>query len=334
MAAVAVLAAGCTPGVPRERVTFAVLAGVYYCAAPGVQVEGAMVDSADSLLRRAVADINGRKDVDFVVVGGDLLAGADALSLDRCKAILSELRMPYYAVLGEYDGPALPATPGSGAAPDALAAGQSRSAITWAFQGHGFSGAEAYWHHEVLPGLVMIGLDTVQPGSKGGHVSAEQLAWLERTLAAAAGKSVIVVGHHSLVPLHPLDEGAAWAHMLVDNAAAVRQVLERHPNVLMVLSAHHHFAEGRVSGRIVYLAAPSVSIWPLAYHLVRLTPKEAGPMWVPLADDDVARRAQDRLLSSAEYRGVFPAGEDGDTACVRLFGMKKTEVYLLPTIRP
>jgi hypothetical protein len=31
---------------------------------------------------------------------------------------------------------------------------------------------------------------------------------------------------------------------------------------------------------------------------------------------------------------VFPAGEDGDTACVRLFGGKKMEIYPLPTIRP
>jgi hypothetical protein len=77
-----------------------------------------------------------------------------------------------------------------------------------------------------------------------------------------------------------------------------------------------------------------VSVWPLAYYLVRLTPKEAGPMWVPLADDDLSRRAQERLLASPQYRGVFAAGEDGDTACVRLFGAKKTEVYVLPSFRP
>jgi hypothetical protein len=67
---------------------------------------------------------------------------------------------------------------------------------------------------------------------------------------------------------------------------------------------------------------------------VRLSPKEAEAVWVPLAGDDLTRRAQNRLLRSTEYRGVFPAGEDGDTACVRLFGGKKMEVYTLPAIRP
>jgi 3',5'-cyclic AMP phosphodiesterase CpdA len=354
----AAVAAGCgAPSVPRERITFAVLAGVYYAAAPDVKVEGAMVEDSEALLRKAVADLNAVKDLDFVILAGDLLARADGPSLDRALTILADLKAPYYAVLGENDGPAPPpppapaaasaaapatgaaAAPATGAATAAPAAtlvppGQSRSAVTWALQGRGFSGPEGYWSREVLPGLLVVGLDTVQPGRRGGHLAERQLEWLDRTLSAHPDKAVLVAAYHELMPLHALDEGAAWRHRLVDNAAAARAVLERHPNVLAVLAGVSHFAEGRVSGRIVYLASPSVGIWPLAYHLVRLSPKEAEAVWVPLAGDDLTRRAQNRLLRSTEYRGVFPAGEDGDTACVRLFGGKKMEVYTLPAIRP
>jgi 3',5'-cyclic AMP phosphodiesterase CpdA len=180
----------------------------------------------------------------------------------------------------------------------------------------------------------VAGLDTVRPGQVGGHVDAAQLAWLDRTLTANAGKTVIIVGHHALLPLHALDEGAAWSDMLVDNAAEVRAVLERHRNVLAVVSGHHHLAASRVSGTVLYLASPSVSVWPLAYHMVKVTPTEAEAVWIPLADESLARRAQERLLSSRRYRGVFPSGEDGDTACVRLFGGNKMEVVPLPGIRP
>jgi len=186
----------------------------------------------------------------------------------------------------------------------------------------------------VLPGLVLVGLDTVQPGRREGRVSARQLEWLDRTLAARGDKSVIIVAYHELVPLHVLDEGATWRHKLVDNAAAVQQVLEKHRNVLAVLAGNCHFAEGRVSGRVMYLSSPSLAVWPLAYLLVQLTPKQAETVWVPVAPEDLARRAQDRLLRSPEYRGVFPSGEDGDTTCMRLFGGKKMEVYPLPGIRP
>ena len=351
----ALIAAGCgAPGVPRDRITFAVLSGSYCSAAPDAAVEGAMVEDSEALLAKAVADLNRAKDLDFVIFAGDLLARADGLSLDRAKAILADLRVPYYAILGGSDGPAgLPkepaARPAGGAAapvsttpvnaapanaPAAMPGGLNRDAIIWALQGHGFSGPEGYWSQEVLPGLLLVGLDTVRTGRREGHVSARQLEWLGRTLAAKGDKSVILVAYHELVPLHPLDEGATWRHKLVDNAAEVRQVLEKHPNVLAVLSGNSHFAEGRVSGRTLYLSSPSLAVWPLAYQLVQLTPKQAEVVWVPVAPDDLARRAQDRLLRSPEYRGVFPSGEDGDTTCMRLFGGKKLETYSLPGMRP
>ena len=325
-----VMATGCgTPSVPRDRVTFAVLAGIYYAAEPGSKVEAAVVEDSEVLLRKAVAGLNAKKDLDFVVLAGDLLARADGLSIDRLHAILSDLRVPYYAVLGATDGPGVAEKGATGSS-----GGMSRTSIIWAFQGHGFSGAEGYWSHEILPGMMLVGLDTVEAGREGGHVDARQLEWLERTLSAAGDKAVIVAGYHGLMPLHPLDEGSAWRDRLVDNAAAVRQVLDRHPNVLAVLSGAAHFAEGRVAGRIAYLSSPSVSVWPLAYHLMRLSPKEVEAVWVPLAGDEVGRRAQEKLLASSQYRGVFPGGEDGDTACVRLFGGKKLAVYPLPALRP
>jgi len=158
------LAAGCAgPGIPRERVTLAIVAGVYYSADPGVRVDAAMVEDSETLLKKTVADLNAMKNVDFVVVGGDLLARADPVSLDRAKAMLSELKMPYSVVLGEHDGPVPPAKAAEGEA--AAAAGVSRSTIIWAFQGHGFSTAEGYWVQEVLPGLVLVGLDTVAPAA-------------------------------------------------------------------------------------------------------------------------------------------------------------------------
>ena len=324
------VAAGCAPSVPGGRVKFANLAGIYYSASPatagkpGVEVEAALVEESETLLRRAVAQLNAEKNLDFVVLTGDLLARADAASLDRAKAILADLAVPYYLVLGDHDGPAGAADAGA----------LSRTSVLWAFQGHGFDGPEGYWCREVLPGLVLVGLDTAAGGRGKGHVDARQLEWLDRTLAEHKSKAVLVAAHHGLMALHPLDEGSAWRDLLVDNGEAVRQVLARHANVLAVLTGHHQFADGRVSGRIVYLAAPSVSVWPLAYHLVNLTKTETEAVWVPLDQGDLALRAQERLLVSEMYRGVFPPGEDGDTACVRLFGGGKMTVVPLPAIRP
>ena len=326
------VAAGCTPAVPRPPVTFAVMAGAYCSAKGDAEVEAAVVEESERLLRRAVADLNDRKGIAFAVVAGDLLARADPLSLDRARAILDELAIPYYVVLGEHDGPVFVDEAATAVAEEER--GASRSTVLWTFQGHGISGPQGYWAREARPGVVVVGLDTVDPGRRTGHVDQRQLQWLDRTLTANQGKMVLVVGHHGLVPLHPLDEGKAWRHLLVDNAAEVRDVLERHRNVVMVVTAHHHFAGGRIAGRIVYLASPSISVWPMAYHVVRVTQADAEAVWVPVAPEAVARRGLEVMLASRPYRGVFPEGEDGETACVRLFGGKKMQEFRLPAIRP
>lgn len=330
------LAAGCTPAIPRPTVRFAVMAGSYYSAQRDVSVEAAAVEASDDLLRRAVADVNRRENVDFVLVAGDLLARAEPLSLDRARAALDELRVPYVVVLGDHDGPAPPGTasPADGQPGGAEDGGLSRSTVLWAFQGRGIDGPDGYWARTVPPGVVVVGLDTAAPGRRAGHVDARQLAWLDATLSRHQGRMVLVVAHHGLVPLHPLDEGEAWSYLMVDNAAEVRQVLARHPNVVLVVTAHHHFAGGRIAGRIVYLASPSLAVWPMAYHLVRVDEQEAEAVWVSPAPEDVVRQGLERLLDSPTLRGVFPKGEDGDTACVRLFGGNKMKTYRLPTIRP
>ena len=319
---VGVLLAGCVPTWAGGHVRFAVLAGVYYSPSPDVAVEGALVEDAPALLSRAVAQLADTQGLDFVLVAGDLLARADALALDRAKAALDELPVPYYVVLGDHDGP------------DDAGRGLSRSSLIWALQGHGFDGPQGYWCREVKPGLVVIGLDTGGAGRMAGHVDARQLDWLERTLQTHRDQAVLVLAHHGLMALHPLDEGSAWRDLLVDNRDAVREVLARHPNVLVVVTGHHHFADGRASGPTVYLAAPSVSVWPLAYQLVDASAKEVEAVWVPLDSGALARKAQERLLGSEMYRGVFPAGEDGETGCVRLFGGGKMVVVPLPAIRP
>lgn len=318
-----ILAAGCGGAavVPHEKITFANLAGIYFSATPGTQVDGALVEDSEALLVRAVTDLNKAKDLNFVVISGDLFARADALSLDRAKGVLAELKAPYYVVFGDHDVPA-------------DKEGMSRTVLALAFQGHGFEGPENYWAHEAAPGLLLVGLDTAQAGRRAGHVDATQLDWLDKTLTQNANKAVVVVAHHGLAQIHPLDEGSEWRDLLADNADEVRAVLARHKNVVLVVTGHHHMAAGSVSGSSIYLAGPSLSVWPLAYHLVRLTPREAEAVWVSVGTDDQTRRAQDRLLTSKSLRGVFPPGEDGDTACVRFFGGNKMEVYPLQDIRP
>ena len=98
-----------------------------------------------------------------------------------------------------------------------------------------------------------------------GGISPAQLAWLEKTLAAAgaAKEPVIVCGHH---PLMPESGHQAW------NSREVLAVLERHPCVRAYLCGHNHAgAEVIVNGR-PYITFKSILHQPqvTAYAVLRL----------------------------------------------------------------
>ncbi|HEU5471051.1 MAG TPA: TIGR03767 family metallophosphoesterase [Actinophytocola sp.] len=123
-------------------------------------------------------------------------------------------------------------------------------------RGHGFGGwnlatGNAYYAFDrgVVRGLV---LDTVNPnGGANGSIDAEQFAWLERELSAgssrhldAAGNRVsrrcrdrlfILFSHHTIDTM----DNIAGAPPRI-GGAGVRELLLRHPNVVLWVNGHTH----------------------------------------------------------------------------------------------
>lgn len=99
-----------------------------------------------------------------------------------------------------------------------------------------------------------------------GGLSATQLAWLGRelTAATAAGERVILCGHH---PVLPADAHQLW------NAAAVIDLIDRHPCVIAWLNGHNHAGAEQVRNGVPYLTFKSVLHHPAttAYSLISVT---------------------------------------------------------------
>lgn len=86
-------------------------------------------------------------------------------------------------------------------------------------------------------GVRIITLDSSVPGRSHGLVDAEQLGWLQRTLAADAARGTVVVVHHPPVaPFTPLHQGIGLI-----NAQRLVELLGD-SDVRLVLSGHHHHA--------------------------------------------------------------------------------------------
>ena len=321
------VAAGCTPGRTRgDGLTFVAISNVL------LRPEGATEGDATALprLERAIREINEAQDVDFVILLGNLLASGEALALDRARTALSELTKPYYVVLGP-EG--LDGTAPGGDVDTTRPAG--RGLITWTFRDHGFTGPVPYWDAEQKGGLVLLALDTAAPGAgEPGHVDAEQLQWLDRTLGKYPNKAVAILSYHALVSLHPFDNTHHWRSRLIDNPKEVADVLARHDNVSTVLSASHGFAASKVIGKVVHMSVPGLSTWPLAYNVVTAGPRMLERQYIPIGSRAESLAAFERLVGDRTVRQLFGPGERDEDRIIQTFGGKKSEAWNLSVLRP
>jgi len=89
--------------------------------------------------------------------------------------------------------------------------------------------------------------------SPAGYLSPDQLAWIDRTLAARPEVSAFVCLHHPPVPVGiPFLDG-----MILTDAAPFADVIRRHPHVARVLAGHAHRDVSALFAGTLMTIAPS-----------------------------------------------------------------------------
>jgi Icc protein len=106
--------------------------------------------------------------------------------------------------------------------------------------------------------LRLVVLDTTRPGEDPGALDAERLAWLDAELTAGPGVPTLLAMHHP-----PLSAGVpAWDELglPVTDRAALAEVVERHPQVRLLVAGHvHRTITAELAGRAV-LTVPSTYV--------------------------------------------------------------------------
>jgi Icc protein len=231
----------------------------------------------EARLRAAVADANDRE-VDGVVVTGDLTEDGRPEEFDRVADVLSALNTPVVSVPGNHDVPKSfddhDTPPVSGFA-------------------ERFAPAE-FPFREQLGGVDVLGLNSASsPGGEldathDGAISDDQLAWLESTLPET--DTALVVSHHNLPGLDSAvsDEGYA-PHPPVGDAPAFVDALAGHDT--LHLSGHVHLPAA-ISGDVRGLVCPALSSFPQAYTLAEIGPEGTTLKLVPVADHEGVEEAR------------------------------------------
>lgn len=201
-------------------------------------------------LRRAVAHINASKQrPDVVVISGDLVDFGRADEYAVLRPELERLHMPFYLVPGNHD---------------------DRENLLAAFADHAWLPLSAAgpldWVVEEHP-VRLIGLDTTVPGEHGGRLDYVQLDWLNTQLSRRPDVPTVLVLHHP-----PFITGIGHMDLApFGNAAALEEVISRHPQVERLLCGHLHRPMQRRFGGSVACVCPGTS------HQIVLDLDEAAP---------------------------------------------------------
>jgi Icc protein len=132
----------------------------------------------------------------------------------------------------------------------------AREPMRQAFAGGGYLPREGFLNYviEDYP-MRIIGLDTLVPGEGGGALCSDRLRWIDRVLATAPDRPVLVLMHHP-----PFVTGISRMDRLgLDGTAAFAEIIRHHPQVERIACGHLHRAiESRFAGTMAG-TAPSTA---------------------------------------------------------------------------
>lgn len=230
----------------------------------------------------------------FVIFGGDQIhAGPnDRDSLFVFQEWTKQLAVPYYILLGNAE-----------VSPVAGKSKLARQDYLLAWRGRGVGPWESSWAFDPVPGVRIIGFDVTVDGKPYGEASSTGLAWLERELHASRNRKLVIIATHQLlVPTTPRDAAPEWSIWMVRNHAVVRDLIERYPNVRLVLSGHHHASKVETIGRITYVADPAIVTYPCAFRLYTVGPSGIYIRNIGLDEKAIVARARELLVADPYAR--------------------------------
>jgi Icc protein len=165
---------------------------------------------------------------DAILVTGDVADDRSARAYDHFRNQLRGLGTPVLCLPGNHDTPSLMAS---------------------MLNADGFR----YCGRSTFGGWTVVMLDSHLPSEPSGLVSTPELERLEVELRASAGSHVLVCLHHP-----PLPVGSAWLDAVgLSNGAELLAVIDRHPQVRVVLAGHVHQASDVERGAARFLTTPS-----------------------------------------------------------------------------
>ncbi len=210
-------------------------------------------------------------DLNFLLIPGDLTQHGEPENHRWLADRLSKLPYPAYVIPGNHD------------LVEQVATDRAIGADEFAgyYQKFGYDADRLYYSQVLLPGVRLIGLNSIFFDDQGkqismGRIDDEQLNWLRKTLAAAAEEMVLVMVHHNVIEHLP---GQMLSPMgrryMLQNASELLDILQK-SGVQLLFTGHLHIQDIAQYQGISEITTGSLVSYPHPYRVLEFQQNEQG----------------------------------------------------------
>ncbi|MGD1855969.1 MAG: metallophosphoesterase family protein [Leptolyngbyaceae cyanobacterium] len=205
--------------------------------------------------------------IDFLLLPGDLVQHGERENHQWLVSRLAQLPFPVYVVPGNHD------VVRRGGCDRTV----SLDEFVNLYQPFGYTEPDQpYYHHQLLDGLHLIGLNSNGFDSKGdpfytGWLDPDQLDWLDQQLDQLTDQLTLVMLHHNVLEHLPRQSlGRMGQRYMVKNAGDLIQRLEA-AGVPLMLTGHLHVQDVAQTGQLYEMTTGSLVSYPHPYRICELT---------------------------------------------------------------
>ncbi len=217
-----------------------------------------LYSSSRKLFQDAVEQINGVDNIDLVLFSGDSINKPVESDLMKFISIANKLKYPWHASTGNHE--------------IGIKGGLSKSRRISLISKYNknVNSDKSYYSFSPKKGYLFVVMDGVIDWrvTANGYYHKEELEWLDKELSGNKDSKVIIVQHFPVI-----EPSKSESHKIL-NAAEYQQVLNKHNNVIAVLSGHYHAAKIIKSDNKVYVSTPALVEYPNSFRVITISDKK------------------------------------------------------------
>ncbi|NEQ46892.1 MAG: metallophosphoesterase [Leptolyngbya sp. SIOISBB] len=151
------------------------------------------------------------------------------------------------------------------------------------YRDFGYTGDRPYYHQELLPGMHLIGLNSIAFDEDGqqlfaGFVDGPQLNWLSATLETLRDDWVMVAIHHNVLEHLPGQARHTMGRRYITQNRDELLIRLREGQVNLLFTGHLHVQDIAQAGDLWEITTGSLVSYPHPYRILTLTPQTSGQL--------------------------------------------------------